>query len=391
MRRRAMRIHTRVAMNPDRSFGELDPSVLEYFKFGEFTWWQGAIFIACIVALAGYFFFGVLLNNVSNRRAKWAKQRSQVERWLKAWELDDTELEHLGVLAGELAPRSLYGFLGNPVRFEERIHETWLAGRYFPVSERLRGLLGYCTDNLRGIVVSTRQLMPGDHFRFSTLVQGAKPRHFYGQMVSGGREGMVVEVSEGGSDFIRAHETESELFYLRGEDVEYRFPLKILRSDPQREHLTLAHQLVDFGHRPRAIRLPLVRPMEFSVRALPPGDRTEGEQSGQVAGMKVNGVLLELSEGGFSAVLTRTFPAGVYFEFSLTLPRGRVLPILGRMIESRPFGGKSHIIRCEARGMSRERRNTLGRLLRTELNRRLSLEKEKKRKARREAESGGGG
>ena len=103
----------------------------------------------------------------------------------------------------------------------------------------------------------------------------------------------------------------------------------------------------------------------------------------------MNGVLLELSEGGFSAVLTRTFPAGVYFGFSLTLPRGRVLPILGRMIESRPFGGKSHIIRCEARGMSRERRNTLDRLLRTELNRRLSWEKEKKRRARKQADSGG--
>ncbi|MEE8434933.1 MAG: hypothetical protein V3S64_09120 [bacterium] len=378
-------------MNPDRTIGELDPSVLEYFKFGAFSWWQLVIFFAAIAALAGYFFIGVLLNNMSNRRAKWAKQRSQVERWLEAWELDDAELEHLRLLAGELEPRSLYGFLGDPVRFEERIHEHWLAGRYFPVSERLRGQLGYYTDNLRGIVVSTRQLMPGDHFRFSTQAAGAKPRHFYGQMVSGGREGIVVEVSEGGCDFIRAHETESELFYLRGDDLEYRFPLKILGGDPQREHLVLAHQLVDFGHRPRAIRLPLVRPMEFSVRALPSDDRAEDEQPGQIAGAKVNGVLLELSEGGFSALVTRTFPAGVYFGFSLTLPRGRVLPILGRMIESRPFGGKSHIIRCEARGMSRERRNTLDRLLRTELNRRLSLEKEKKRSARQKADSGGRG
>ena len=376
-------------MNPDRTLGVLDPAVLEYFKFGAFSGLQIAFFFACIAALAGYFLIGVLLNNLSNRRAKWAKQRSQVKRWLEAWGLEETELEHLGLLAGGRELRSLYGFLGDPVRFEERIHEHWLAGRYFPVSERLRGELGYYTGNPRGIVISTRQLMPGDHFRLSTQTAGAKPRHFYGQMVSGGREGFVVEVSEGGCDYIRAHQSESELFYLRGEDVEYRFPLKVLGGDPRREHLVLAHQLVDIGHRPRAIRLPLVRPMEFSVRALPSVDGGEDEQTGQTAGAKVNGVLLELSEGGFSAVLTRTFPAGVYFGFSLTLPRGRVLPILGRMIESRPFGGKSHIIRCEARGMSRERRNTLDRLLRTELNRRLSWEKEKKRRARKQADSGG--
>ena len=378
-------------MNPDITIGRLDPSVLEYFKFGPFSWWQVAILFACAAALAGYFFIGVMLNNMSNRRARWAKQRNQMERWLEDWQLDDAEMKHLQVLAGDREPRSLHGFLGNPVRFEERIHENWLAGRYFPVTERLRGQLGYCTDNLRGIVVSTRQLMPGDHFRLSTHTEGVKPRHFYGQMVSGGREGIVVEVSEGGCNFIRANETRSELFYLRGGDVEYRFPLKILGGDPQREHLVLAHQLVDFGHRPRAIRLPLVRPMEFSVRAFPADDGTTDERPEQIAGAKVNGVLLELSEGGFSAVLTRTFPAGVYFGFSLPLPRGRVLPILGRMIESRPFGGKRHIIRCEARGMSRERRNMLDRLLRTELNRRLSLEKEKKRSARQVADSGGRG
>jgi len=166
-------------------------------------------------------------------------------------------------------------------------------------------------------------------------------------------------------------------------------PLKILGGDPRQEQLLLAHQLVDFGHRPRSIRLPLVRPMEFSVGALPTDDRAHDEQPGQVAGAKVHGVLLELSEGGFSVILTRTFPAGVYFGFSLTLRRGRVLPILGRMIESRPFGGKNHVIRCEARGMSRERRNMLDRLLRAELNRRLSLEREKKRGARKKADAGG--
>ena len=129
-------------MNPDRTLGVLDPAVLEYFKFGAFSGLQIAFFFACIAALAGYFLIGVLLNNLSNRRAKWAKQRSQVKRWLEAWGLEETELEHLGLLAGGRELRSLYGFLGDPVRFEERIHEHWLAGRYFPVSERLRGELG---------------------------------------------------------------------------------------------------------------------------------------------------------------------------------------------------------------------------------------------------------
>ena len=50
--------------------------------------------------------------------------------------------------------------------------------------------------------------------------------------------GVSVELTEAGFDAVRGKGGEVDLFYLRGNDVEYRFPLVMRSADPARAALT---------------------------------------------------------------------------------------------------------------------------------------------------------
>ncbi len=357
-------------MEQERYVWLLDPKVLDYFKFAEFSWWQVVLFFAAFGAVGAYFLFGVLLHRYSLTRHRRRKDAERLERWLTAAELSEEELERLHEMAGDRRAPAVYRLLNDPARFERRVQEAYRAGHFPGFSERLRDLLGYHSQNPRIRVVSTRQLQAGEHFRFAVTASG-RPRHFYGQLVRGGVDGFTVEVTEDGFAAIRENPTETELFFLRANDQEYRFPLSILGAEERLHRLHLAHGLVASGHRPRGFRLPMVRVMTFAVRTEVAGEDFSAPALEQVPAHTARGVLLDLSEGGFSLLLAELFPAGCYVSFTLTLPRERKLPILGRALEVRPFAGNRFLLRCELKGVSHEARNVLYQVLHMEQRRRL--------------------
>lgn len=365
-------------MQQDHFVWLLDPRVLEAFKFARFHWWELISIAVVLGALVAYAVLAVLLDRRARRRRRRAKRLARLETWLEAARLSPEEEESLWELAGEHKPLALYAVLADPVRFEHAVQQALGGGDRLPFLDRLRVLLGYCSDNPTCPVVSTRQLLPGDHLRFSVWEEGT-PQGHYAVVTAVSAAGLAVELTETGFHDVTATRGVTELFLLRNNDLEVRFPLVVRSSDAQRHRLLLTHQVVRRGQRPRGTRLPLLRPIAFRVQARPaapelgelpdwlhPAAPPAGAQ-----GEEMRGGLLEMSEGGFSMVTVQAIPEGAYVHFDMPLPRSRMLPIVGRVLDCRSFAGNRWLVRCELRGLLPTQRNTLGQLLRLEQARRI--------------------
>lgn len=370
------------AMEANRQVWVLDPRILDYLKFDEFHWWEILLIIGSLSALASYFLLVIYLDRRARAREKRLKQLARLQRWLAEWDLTPTEVESLQALSGDRKRISLYRLLSEPARFEAAVHRAAEAGQPLSFAERVRDALDYHSGNLRVPVVSTRQLVPGDHFRFAVW-EGGRPQHHYGQVITVGPAGLTLELTDDGFRAVRGKGAEMDAFYLRGNDSEYRFPLRIRGAVAGRNLLTLAHQLVGGGQRPRGARLPIVKPMSFRVRTELAGPEAPEANLDLVPAQEMRGVLLEMSEGGFSLVLNSEIPGGSYVSFELPRPRRRTLAMMGRVLDCRPFGGNRWLVRCELRGLTATQRSVLGQLLRMERQRRLRLIRSEQRELRR--------
>ncbi|HKI98508.1 MAG TPA: hypothetical protein VKB51_08565 [bacterium] len=380
-------------MKEDHYIGVLDPRILEYVKFSRFHWWEIGAIAVVLGALLGYALLAVVLDRRARARRRKHKQLSRLEAWLDAWRLEPDEEEALWELAGQRKPLALYALLAEPLRFERAVHEALISGKHLPFTERVRDALGYRSDNLSCPVVSTRQLMVGDHLRFAVWEEG-RPQHHYAIVTAVSAAGLAVELTEAGFRDVTSARGETELFFLRGNDLEVRFPLAVRTADAERHRLLLAHQLVRGGQRPRSTRLPMLRPITFRLRAqaaelasphaLATGELAAG-QPGGAQGQEMRGALLEMSEGGFSMVTLHPVAEGAYVEHAMQLPRGRYLPIVGRVLDCRAFAGNRWLVRCELRGLTPTQRNTLSQVLRLEQARRLRAIQAERRKRLRES------
>jgi hypothetical protein len=388
-------------MQDDRHFWVLDKRVLEYVRFNEFQWWELGAIAVVLGALGGYALLALYLDRRARARSRRRKQRARLEAWLEDWQLEPEELEALQGMAGGSRPEHLYALLADPVRFERAVHQAVQAEEPLRFIERVREALGYRSSNLHVPIASTRQLVAGDHFRFTVWEEG-RPQHHYGFVTAVSAAGVAVELTEAGFKAVQQRAGEVELFYLRGSDVEVRFPLRIRSRDTDRHRLLLAHELVRGGHQARSTRLPMLRPIHFRLHAqlgrmeqeptagMPrEADELAPPEAGPApAGKPMRGALLEMSEGGFSMVVLQPVAEGAYVEFELPLPRGRTLPIMGRVLDCRPFAGTRWLVRCEQRGLTSTQRNTLSQALRLEQQRRLKAMQAERRKRRREEDKG---
>lgn len=382
-------------MPDDRHFWVLDSRVLEYVKFSEFHWWELLLIAAGLSLLLGYALLALFLDRRERARERRGRHRARLEAWLERCALDREELAALAGLAGSARSQALYRLLADPVRFETAVHEAAAAGEHLGFLDRVREVLGYASGNLHVPIVSTRQLVPGDHFRFSVWEEG-RPQHHFGVVTAVSPAGVAVELTAAGFRSVQSRGAETDLFYLRGNDVEYRFPLAIRSADGERHRLLLAHQLVRGGQRPRGTRLPMMRAIAFRVRR--PVGELEAEIAGVVGeeaapaparqGEERRGALLEMSEGGLSLVTQEPVAEGTYLDYEMPLPRGRLLPLVARVLDCRPFAGNRWLVRCELRGLSPTQRNTLSQALRLELQRRLRAMQDERRKRRRAEQRG---
>ena len=351
-------------MEEERQIWIFNREVLENLKFPEFDMWKLVLVFVVLGVLVSYFLFVIYLDRRSKKAALRRKQQARVEGWLEEWELESGEEKVLREMAGgEEDALSLFQMLNHPRRFETRVHESFVEGGGHPFLDRVRRQLGYQSDNLSVPLVSTRQLIVGDHLRF-LILDGLRPLNHYGIVTAVDTRGITVQLTEEGYLAQRGKALDSELFYLRGNDMEYRFRLQVRRENPRRNSLVLNHQLVERGHSPRYTRLPILRTFTFSVRA----ELESQDDSIFVEDIRppeqLKGVLLEMSEGGFSLALHSAVTDGHYIEFSLPTPRGREIPICGRILKCGPFGGNRWLARCELRGVTPTQRSALAQLLR---------------------------
>lgn len=350
-------------MEEQRQIWIFNREILEHLKFPEFEWWK-LVLVFVVLGVLGFYFLLVIIVDRRNKKALLRrKQRARLEGWLEDWGLESAEEYALREMAGEEDPLSLFHMLDNPRRFEKRVHEAAGEGGGQSFLERVRRHLGYHSDNLSVPIVSTRQLIVGDHLRF-LVRDGLRPYNHYGIVTAVELRGITVQMTAEGFLAQQGKARDTELFYLRGNDMEYRFPLQVRSENPRGNSLVLTHQLVERGHAPRFTRLPILRTFSFTVRAeLESQDDFEFVED-TVPPEKRKGVLLEMSEGGFSLALQSGVTAGHYIEFALPTPRGREIPIRGRILNCGPFGGGRWLVRCELRGVTPTQRSALAQLLR---------------------------
>jgi hypothetical protein len=379
-------------MPQDRHIWVLDPRVLDYVKFSQFQWWELLAIAAVLAALFSYALLAVFLDRRARARNRRLKRLARLETWLEAWQLAPEEEQALWELAGDRNPLALYTLLADPGTFERAVHQALAGGERLPFTERVREALGYHSDNLGIPIVSTRQLRAGDHFRFAVWEEG-RPQHHYGVVTAVSPAGVAVELTDAGCKAVVGTRGESELFFLRGNDVEVRFPLTVRSMDRERNRLLLSHQLVRGGQRARSTRLPMLRPIAFRLHAQLSGPTAEAQRGpqaggdelvGGLPGREMRGALLEMSEGGFSMVILEPVAEGAYVEYAMPMPRGRTLPIMGRVLDCRPFAGSRWLVRCELRGLLPTQRSALSQMLRLEQQRRIKAMQAERRKRRKE-------
>jgi hypothetical protein len=157
---------------------------------------------------------------------------------------------------------------------------------------------------------------------------------------------------------------------VRGLDVEYRFPCRIIREDPAAGTLRVYHALVQEAHGARRTRLPLLRDIDYQL-VRQHTDMVSDLDPELAPTAAVPALLFDLSEGGFAIVTDNPVPNGRLVRINLPLRKGRGrLSLIGRIRESRAFSGNQWLTRCEIRGLTPGQRNYLQQILRVEHQRR---------------------
>lgn len=348
-------------MAEDRYIWRLDERVLDYVRFREFEWLEVGLIVLGLTGLAAYLLLVVL---VDRRHRAWQRRQRAVAtlgRWLEQWRLNDDEVARLYELAGAGNDYELYRFLTDPVRFERGVHAAVRRGwpALAPLAERMRGALGYTSYNLRAQVLSTRQLTHGDLFRLAVW-EGGQPRHYYAELLHSDAACFTLGLSEAAARSVSEARGEVDLFFLRGQDREYRFPFHAEEGSTDPPRARVRHALVQAGHRARAVRLPVMERVTYEVGPTPEGFP---DHSGE-------GLLMDLSEGGFALLVREPAEPGHYA--SVHGPAVvEAVPLTARVLDSRPFAGNRWVLRCELEGMLPSHRKLLRRALRREQQQRL--------------------
>ncbi|MCZ6627610.1 MAG: PilZ domain-containing protein [SAR324 cluster bacterium] len=359
-------------MSERRYFWVFDRTVFDQIKPPEFTLLEGVLIVLGLSALALYLLLVVYLDAKTKLHAKRAKQLAWLKRWLEHASLSQSELTTLDRLAGDETPQARHDLLANPVRFETRIHEELQEGRALSQSfaGKMRGKLGYTSENLRIPVVSTRQLQPADPIRL-VLWKGGLPQHYYGQVLESGLSTFKIKVGPEAVKQLAAESAFVELFYIRGLGLEYQFSCRPKGTGAALDELVLHHALVQEGHGPRGVRLPVLVEVMFHARSLGQ-DAVYDLDPDTPPAFQEKGLLLDLSNGGFCMSHNQEIPQGHYIEFKLSLKKRRqVLQLTGRVQECRPFSGGQWLSRCELRGLDTAGRNFLRQVVRLEQQNRL--------------------
>ena len=361
-------------MEERRYFWVLERNPFDVIKLPEFTLLEGALIVGSLVALGLYVMLIVYLDALGKRRAKRAKQLAWLERWLEHVQLEPQDEEALDLLVGGTAPMARHDLLSDPMRLESRLHEALSEGLGITpqTAEKLRDTLGYTSHNLRVPVVSTRQLVTGDSVRIFCAA-GGTPHHYYGKVAATGLHSFAIEVHEEATKVVAQAGGVADLFYIRGQGLEYLFAHATVLPGNQPNRLVLRHMLVEADHTPRAARLPVMLEVNFRVHSIAESTlATSGADKPSSAGRK--GLLLDLSTGGFCMGHERPIEVGRYIEFKLPLKRRRqVLTLMGRVRDSRAFGGEQWLSRCELRGLDSTQRKLLAHILSSEQTKRLKI------------------
>ena len=359
-------------MEDRQYFWVFDRTIFDQIELPKFTPLEGLLIILGLSALFGYVMLIAYLDRRERRKERHAKDLAWLERWLDYAQLPPGQISALEKLAGGHDPVKLHQLLSDPVRFEHRIHRAAGAGLGGSLSfvQGVRRKLRFSSDNLRAPMVSTRQLLPGDALRL-TLWDMGMPRHFYGRVVGSDIHSFTLEFKPEAIQAALAEGGALEMYHLRGHGWETRFAVKALGQEAQGGILRCRHELAHRLHRPRASRLPLVLDVIFRVRSFHEDAVAELDPD-QRASRPEHGLLLELSEGGFSLVHDHQVGEGEFLEFDLPLKRGRKKPRLtGRVVQSRPFSSGQWISRCELKGASPSQRNLIHQVVRMEQQNRI--------------------
>lgn len=369
-------------MENERYIWVFDRALLEHFRLPDFTLLEGVLIILGLASLAAYLFLIVVLDRRARRKAREARQLDWVERWLENAQLTAGQMETLEWLAGDSGLRALHNLLGDPVRFERRIHEEVAAGHAAALLFTLtvRDKLRYGSDNLRVPLVSTRQLVPGDAIRLSLWSAGL-PVHFYGRVIRNGMRDFTIEIRNQAVKSALADGGNADLFLLRGHGLEYWFSCGMAGQGSEPDQLMLTHSLAKNATTPRSARLPLISEITFRERSITRNVADELDPD-MPASTPQKGLLLDLSEGGFSMAHDSRIQTGHYVEFTLPLRKGRRKPMLvGRVLECRAFSGNQWLSRCELRGLRTSIRNLLHQVVRLEQHNRMKARAHVKRRS----------
>lgn len=359
-------------MAEERYFWTFDRTIFDQIRLPELTWKEGVLIVLALLGFVGYFFLVRFLDYRTQLRIRRAKEAARLERWLEHADLSERELDVVHRLAGGESRQALFHLFNDTVRFETRVHQANLEGwgDELELIPTLRTQLGHHSENLRAPIVSTRQFEPGDPVRL-TLWEGGLPHHHYGTVEDVGQASFGVQLREQAIKAARLNAGEMELYYLRGFDTEYRFSCRVAPEMPKNGVLSLSHVLISIGHRPREVRLPLLRDIEYQFVS-PQVDEVSALDPSQADSAPLAGVLFDLSEGGFSILTDRPAPDGRYIRFSLPLKKGRhELTLTGKVQQCREFSGNQWLVRCMARDISPHQRIYLQQIVRVEHKRRL--------------------
>ncbi|MEE8395617.1 MAG: PilZ domain-containing protein [bacterium] len=371
-------------METKRYFWVFDRTGFDQIRLPEFTLLEGVLIVASLASLALYLALVVILDRRSRKKRKKEKQLAWLERWMENARLSEGELAQLDRLAGEGTPAARLRLLGDPVSFETRIHHAVKGGWRGGLVAKLRAKLRYGSDNLRAAVISTRQLLPEDAVRVA-LWRGGLPHHYYGKVVNTGPRHFTVALHSEAVKGALSERVPLELFFLRGQGLEYRFSCLPTGPAPGGGGLVLEHALTQLDQLPRNARLPLLLRVVFREHAFGGGDGTApaADASAPAASVpapagelpaapKEKGLVLDLSEGGFSIAHGRQIPPGNFIEFDLPLKKGRLHPrLVGKVLDCRPFSGGQWLSRCELRGVSGKERDLLHQVVRLEQKNRM--------------------
>lgn len=228
-------------MTEQPEFWLANGKIFEHFRFEGFSWWEILLVVLVLTTLCVYFFMVVLIDRRHRSSLRRRKVQKQLELWLEDWALEGPQLGLLRTLAEKKGPLALHRLLSDAGRFERAVHEGLARGLGLEFTDRIRGFLNYRSSDPRTTVISTRQLVVGDHLRFS-LWEMSQPIHHYGRVISNKPMALVVQCTDEGWATIRGRADEVALFFLRDNDFEYPFPLRLQLQAAGENQLILEHQ-----------------------------------------------------------------------------------------------------------------------------------------------------